>query len=165
MFKQARALALPVTVAGIVPALILTRNPPTVVWGLAAPLNILPILVALVLIGAGLYLILATVKMFVTIGKGTLAPWDPPKRLVVSGIYRYVRNPMISGVVALVLGESVLLGSFHLLLYALFVFAINAVYIPLSEEPGLRRRFGQSYDDYMRHVPRWLPRRTPYIAE
>jgi protein-S-isoprenylcysteine O-methyltransferase Ste14 len=72
---------------------------------------------------------------------------------------------MISGVVALVLGESLLLGSFHLLLYALFVFAINAVYIPLSEEPGLRRRFGQSYDDYMRHVPRWLPRRTPYIPE
>jgi protein-S-isoprenylcysteine O-methyltransferase Ste14 len=165
MFKQARALALPVTVAGVIPALILTLYQPTVGWGLAAPLNILPMLAGLALIGAGLYLNLATVRMFVTIGKGTLAPWDPPKKLVITGIYRYVRNPMISGVVALVFGESVLLGSFPLLLYALLVFAINAVYIPLSEEPGLRRRFGQSFDDYMRHVPRWLPRRTPYIPE
>lgn len=165
MFKQARAIALPVTVAGIIPALILTGYPPTVGWGLAAPLGLVSVIAGLTLIAGGLYLILATVRMFATIGEGTLAPWDPPKQLVVTGIYRYVRNPMISGVVALVLGEALLLGSFRLLLYALLVFAINAAYIPLSEEPGLRRRFGQPYDNYTRHVPRWLPRRTPYNPE
>ena len=165
MFKQARAIALPVTVAGIIPALILSRYPPAPGWGLDAPLHILPMLAGLALIGAGLYLVLATIRMFVTIGKGTLAPWDPPQKLVVTGIYRYVRNPMISGVIALVAGQALLLGSVPLLLYALLIFAINAVYIPLSEEPGLRRRFGQSYDDYASEVPRWLPRRTPYIPE
>lgn len=165
MFKQARAIALPVTVAGIVPALILTRFSPNVGWGMAAPLALVAVIAGLALTAAGLYLILATVRMFATIGEGTLAPWDPPQKLVVTGIYRYVRNPMISGVVALVLGEALLLGSIPLLLYALLVFAINAVYIPLYEEPGLRRRFGQPYYDYARQVPRWLPRRTPYNPE
>lgn len=165
MFKQARAIALPVTVAGIIPALILNRYPPNAGWGLAAPLNILPSVFGAALIAVGLTLILTTIRMFVTHGKGTLAPWDPPQKLVVKGSYRYVRNPMISGVVALVLGQGLMLGSSPLLLYALLVFAINAVYIPLSEEPGLRRRFGQPYDDYARQVPRWLPRRTPYQPE
>jgi protein-S-isoprenylcysteine O-methyltransferase Ste14 len=117
------------------------------------------------LIAAGLTLILTTVRMFITLGKGTLAPWDPPRKLVITGSYRYVRNPMISGVVALVLGQALLLGSIPLLLYALAVFVINAVYIPLSEEPGLRKRFGADYDDYVRHVPRWVPRRTPYKSD
>ena len=165
MVKQTRAIVLPVTVAGIIPALILTSYPPRPGWGLAAPLSYVPMLVALALIAAGLTLILTTIRMFVTLGKGTLAPWDPPQKLVVTGIYRYVRNPMISGVVALILGQALLLGSFPLLLYALVVFAINAVYIPLSEEPGLRRRFGQPYDDYTSQVPRWLPRRTPYSPQ
>ena len=165
MFKQARALALPVSIAGIIPALILARYPANAGWGLAAPLNLLPILAGLLLIAAGLFLILRTIRMFVTLGKGTLAPWDPPQKLVVIGIYRYVRNPMISGVVALVLGQALVFGSSALLIYALIVFAINAVYIPLSEEPGLRRRFGQPYDDYTRQVPRWVPRRTPYYPE
>lgn len=165
MFKQARAIALPVTVAGIIPMLILTRYPPNAGWGLSAPLNLLPAMTGLALIVAGLTLILTTVSMFITLGKGTLAPWDPPRKLVITGSYRYVRNPMISGVVALVLGQAVLIGSFPLLLYALAVFVINAVYIPLSEEPGLRKRFGVDYDDYVRHVPRWVPRRTPYKSD
>lgn len=164
MFKQARAIAMPVTVAGIIPALILASNPSNSGWRLAAPLNVLPVLAGVALIAAGLYLILTTIMMFIAIGKGTLAPWDPTRKLVVTGVYRYVRNPMISGVVAVLLGEGVLFGSL-LLLYALFVFVANAVYIPLSEEPGLRARFGQQYDDYVRHVPRWLPRRTPYQPE
>ena len=162
MFKQARAIAMPVTVAGIIPTLILASSPPNIGWGLAAPLNVLPALAGAALIAAGLYLILTTIGMFIAVGKGTLAPWDPTRKLVVTGVYRYVRNPMISGVVAVLSGEGVLFGSPPLLLYALFVFAANAVYIPLSEEPGLRRRFGQAYDDYARQVPRWLPRRTPY---
>jgi protein-S-isoprenylcysteine O-methyltransferase Ste14 len=165
MFKQARAIALPVTVAGMIPALILTRYLPNPGWGLAAPLNVLPTLAGVALIAAGLYLILTTIGLFVTLGKGTLAPWDPPQKLVVTGIYCYVRNPMISGVVAVLFGQALLFSSFPLLLYAGFVFAANAVYIPLSEEPGLRRRFGHQYDDYARQVPRWLPRRTPYTPE
>lgn len=165
MFKQARAIAMPVTVAGIMPALILASSPPDIGWGLAAPLNMIPVLAGAALIAAGLYFIVMTIGMFIAIGRGTLAPWDPTRKLVVTGVYRYVRNPMISGVVAVISGKSILFGSVALLLYALFVFAANAVYIPLSEEPGLRARFGAQYDDYARHVPRWVPRRTPYIPE
>jgi protein-S-isoprenylcysteine O-methyltransferase Ste14 len=99
-----------------------------------------------------------TVSLLERIGKGTLAPWDPTSRLVVSGPYRYVRNPMISGVLAVILGEAALFGSLPLLVWFGVVFAVNAVYFPLVEEPGLRRRFGEEYDAYRANVPRWLPR-------
>ena len=100
--------------------------------------------------------------MFSTVGEGTLAPWDPPRKLVVTGVYRYVRNPMISGVMSIVLGEGILLGSMPILELCAFFAALNGVYIPLSEEPGLAARFGQSYLLYKRHVPRWIPRFTPW---
>jgi protein-S-isoprenylcysteine O-methyltransferase Ste14 len=90
--------------------------------------------------------------------EGTLAPWNPPQRLVVRGIYRHVRNPMISGVLFIVLGEAVLAASLPLLgLFALAVI-VNAMSIPLSEEPGLAKRFGEEYEVYRRNVPRWIPR-------
>ena len=95
-------------------------------------------------------------------GKGTLAPWDPPRRLVVRGPYQYVRNPMISGVVFVLLGEGLVLLSRPHTLWALTFFLVNCVYIPLSEEPMLKARFGQAYDDYCRHVPRLIPRLRPW---
>ena len=100
-----------------------------------------------------------TVALFAGVGRGTLAPWDPPERLVVRGPYRYVRNPMITGVVSVLLGEAALFGSPAVLAWAGFVFALNAVYFPLIEEPDLRSRFGADYDAYAAHTPRWLPRR------
>jgi protein-S-isoprenylcysteine O-methyltransferase Ste14 len=95
-------------------------------------------------------------------GEGTLAPWDPPRRLVVRGPYRYVRNPMISCVVFIVLAEALLLDSRSHLSWALLFAGINMLYIPLLEEPGLRARFGAAYEDYCRHVPRLVPRLRPW---
>ncbi len=118
----------------------------------------------LALLGAGVLafgvaLIGWTVALFAGVGRGTLAPWDPPERLVVRGPYRYVRNPMITGVVSVLLGEAALFGSPAVLAWAGFVFTLNAVYFPLIEEPDLRSRFGADYDAYAAHTPRWLPRR------
>jgi protein-S-isoprenylcysteine O-methyltransferase Ste14 len=111
------------------------------------------------LVCLGLVLMVATIRLFMTVGKGTLAPWNPPQRLVVRGVYRYVRNPMISGACCLLLGEAVLAASLPLLgLFALAVI-VNAVYIPLSEEPGLAKRFGEEYEVYRRNVPRWIVER------
>ena len=99
---------------------------------------------------------------FVTVGKGTLAPWNPPQRLVVRGIYRHVRNPMIAGVFFVLLSEAVLAASLPILgWFAVFV-AINSVYIPLVEEPGLVKRFGADYLAYKQNVPRWIPRLRPW---
>jgi protein-S-isoprenylcysteine O-methyltransferase Ste14 len=144
---------LPGVVAGVVPALI--------VWGegiAAWPLA----LAGVAVIVAGLALIAQTVALFAGVGKGTLAPWDPTTRLVVRGPYRRVRNPMISGVLCVLLGETLLFGSTTLLAWFALVFAINAVYFPLVEEPGLRRRFGADYETYRAAVPRWLPRLRPW---
>jgi protein-S-isoprenylcysteine O-methyltransferase Ste14 len=111
-----------------------------------------------VLIGLGLVLMVATIRLFVTVGKGTLAPWEPPQRLVVRGVYSHVRNPMIAGVFFVLLGEAVLTASLPLLgWFAIFV-VVNTVYIPLAEEPGLVKRFGADYLAYKQNVPRWIPR-------
>lgn len=157
-------LILPFTVTILIPTLVIkltrTFNPG---WALAFPVNLLPIAAGIGLIGGGLTLIVVTVALFKTIGRGTLAPWDPTQRLVITGIYRYVRNPMISGVIGILFGEAALFGSVPLTIWALAAAGVNLVYIPLVEEPGLHQRFGADYQDYTRHVPRWLPRRTPWF--
>ena len=113
----------------------------------------------------GLVLMVATIRLFVTVGKGTLAPWNPTQRLVVQGVYRHVRNPMISGVFFILLGEAILAASLPLFIwFAAFVLG-NAVYIPLAEEPGLVKRFGDDYLAYQRNVPRWIPRLWPWDGE
>jgi protein-S-isoprenylcysteine O-methyltransferase Ste14 len=81
---------------------------------------------------------------------------------VVAGVYRHVRNPMISGVVLILLGETLIFRSLGLVEWALIFFAINLIYIPLLEEPMLEGRFGDEYRQYKRHVPRWVPRRTAW---
>jgi protein-S-isoprenylcysteine O-methyltransferase Ste14 len=114
------------------------------------------------LICLGLVLMVATIRLFVTVGKGTLAPWDPPQRLVVRGVYRHVRNPMISGVLLVLLGEALLAASLPILVLFVVFLVINAVYLPLFEEPGLARRFGADYLTYKQNVPRWIPRLRPW---
>lgn len=121
-----------------------------------------PQITGALVIAAGLALVVATVRQFATTGRGTLAPWDPPRRLVVAGLYRHVRNPMITGVCTVLLGESLLFRSAGLLAWAATFFALNAIVIPLAEEPMLERRFGDDYREYRKHVPRWLPRLTPW---
>lgn len=156
MWRHLRAIALlPLTVAVVVPGLILWRSDADLAaWPLAA--------VGIVLIAIGLVLVSWTVALFARIGKGTLAPWDPTSRLVVAGPYRHVRNPMISGVLAVVLGEAALFGSVPTFVWFGAAFALNAVYFPLLEEPGLHRRFGDDYEAYRANVPRWVPRLRPW---
>ena len=116
----------------------------------------------LVLMLAGLTLFAASLRRLAAEGHGTLAPWDPPRELVVRGPYRHVRDPMISGVLLVLLGEALVLRSPSHLVWACAVLVINAVYIPLVEEPGLERRFGERYREYRRRVPRLLPRLRPW---
>jgi protein-S-isoprenylcysteine O-methyltransferase Ste14 len=124
-----------------------------------------PALLGAALIALGLVLMAQTIALFATAGDGTLAPWDPTSRLVVRGPYRRVRNPMISGVLCVLLGEALLFGSTALLAWAALFLAINAIWFPLVEEPGLRQRFGADYDVYRAAVPRWLPRLRPWIND
>ncbi len=154
---------LPFVVTVVVPGYIIrVGGTPNLGWGLPTPLGLLPTLLGCALVGSGVLLLYKTVALFATIGEGTLAPWDPPRRLVVQGPYRYVRNPMISGVLSVLLGEAVLLGSVPLLLWFLAFFAVNAIIMPSIEEPLLESRFGGDYATYKRNVPRWIPRPKPW---
>jgi protein-S-isoprenylcysteine O-methyltransferase Ste14 len=153
----AAVLLLPGVVAVAVPALIVASFGATVTWP--------GLLVGAVLVAVGLLLVVRTVALFASVGRGTLAPWDPTERLVVRGPYRRVRNPMISGVLFILLGEAAALGSLGVLVWFAAVLALNAIYIPLVEEPGLVRRFGEDYERYREHVPRWLPRPRPWTGE
>jgi protein-S-isoprenylcysteine O-methyltransferase Ste14 len=164
VWRQVRAVVLlPGTVTLAVPALILWRTGSVDVgWGLPDGLALLPVLLGAALVAGGLLLVVRTVALFARVGRGTLAPWDPTSRLVVRGPYRHVRNPMISGVLCFLLGEAALLGSPPLLAWAGVFFAVNAVYLPLMEEPGLSRRFGEEYETYRANVPRWVPRLRPW---
>jgi protein-S-isoprenylcysteine O-methyltransferase Ste14 len=114
------------------------------------------------LFACGLALFVWCVSLFARVGQGTLAPWDPTRRLVAVGPYRHVRNPMISGVAGMLLGEALTFGSWIVALWALAFVLVNHIYFVVSEEPGLARRFGESYGAYKRNVPRWLPRWTPW---
>jgi len=111
---------------------------------------------------AGLALFIVTVRLFILIGRGTIMPWDPTRKLVIAGPYRYVRNPMILGVLLVQAGEALAFASYGLALLALLFFVVNTVYFVFSEEPGLEKRFGAEYVEYKRNVPRWLPRLTPW---
>jgi protein-S-isoprenylcysteine O-methyltransferase Ste14 len=95
---------------------------------------------------------------FLTQGRGTPAPIDPPKELVATGFYRYVRNPMYVGVLAVIFGHFLWFGYWNLLAYALLVFVLFNTFVTYYEEPTLKRKFGASYEDYLRKVPRWIPR-------
>ena len=121
---------------------------------LASPLH----LAGLTSIGLGTALLLACIWEFAHSGRGTLSPADPPRELVVRGLYRFVRNPMYLSVTLIVLGQVALTQSRGLLLYwSIWFVAVNLL-VRGYEEPALRTRFGPSYDDYTRRVGRWLPR-------
>jgi protein-S-isoprenylcysteine O-methyltransferase Ste14 len=156
-------LALPGMVLVVIPAalLLITRSGRWL-WGGSPALNWVAALAGFSLIGIGLALIGATARLFAVVGQGTLAPWDAPERLVVVGPYRWVRNPMISGVIFAALGESLLCGSVWVLGWALVVILLNLIYIPLVEEKGLVKRFGANYRLYTHSVPRWIPRLRPW---
>jgi protein-S-isoprenylcysteine O-methyltransferase Ste14 len=144
-------LLCPGTVAGLVPWLFFgIGQMPVRMAGVTA-------LAGVAFATAGLALLVACVWEFATRGQGTLSPIDPPRRLVVRGPYRLVRNPMYLGVTAILLGESFLTGSPGLRVYAAVFFIVFNLFVVGYEEPRLRRRFGAEYEAYAARVGRWLP--------
>jgi len=95
---------------------------------------------------------------FAVRGSGTPAPIAPTKFLVTTALHRYVRNPMYLGVALAIVGEGVVFRSVHVLVYAAVMLTIAHIFVVLYEEPTLRRQFGESYEEYQRSVPRWIPR-------
>jgi len=156
--------ALPFVVTVAVPIWLMRTNNIALMLGTTGS-RILAQAAGLLLLAFGLFLFTSSLRRFATEGEGTLAPWDPPRRLVARGPYRYVRNPMISGVLFVLFGEALILVSQPHLMWALIFLGMNIVVIPLVEEPGLRRRFGASYVEYCRHVPRLIPRLHPWEPE
>jgi protein-S-isoprenylcysteine O-methyltransferase Ste14 len=119
-------------------------------------------LAGLVCMAAGTVLLLACIVEFARRGRGTLSPVDPPTQLVVSGLYRHVRNPMYLSVTLIVLGEVLLTLSRGLSAYWVIWFAVVNLFVIGYEEPALRRQFGSDYQRYTRAVGRWIPRVSPY---
>jgi len=140
------------TIVGLLVPWLLTR------WDAHAEPVALRTLGVIVLL-AGAALVLETTARFALQGRGTPAPWAPPQRFVERGSYRFVRSPMYLGVILLIVGQGLLLGREILFLWAVGAWLIFEAFLVFEEEPGLRRRFGQSYDDYRARVRRWIPSR------
>ncbi len=113
--------------------------------------------VGLLLLGAALVFLGS--YYLVKRGGGTPAPFDPPQRLVVAGPYRYLRHPMMAGLLAMVFGQALWFSSPGILAYGIFLFVLIQLFVLYVEEPGLSQRFGSDYKAYRRAVPAWLPRR------
>jgi protein-S-isoprenylcysteine O-methyltransferase Ste14 len=141
-------LLLPGIVAGLVPFLILGGHLHPSRAGLPG----------FILLCAGFVLLLWCARDFYVSGRGTLAPWDPPRNLVVVGLYRFTRNPMYVAVLMLLAGWATAFGSLPLGGYFLCVAAAVHLRVVLAEEPWLSRTFGAEWVRYARSVPRWIPR-------
>jgi len=116
---------------------------------------------ALIFLTPGVAIITWCFIDFIRRGRGTPAPYDPPRRLVVAGLYRYVRNPQYIGVVLVLLSEALFFGSLVLLGYAAFFGIGYHLFVRFYEEPTLKRLFGEDYARYCATVPRWIPKRGP----
>jgi protein-S-isoprenylcysteine O-methyltransferase Ste14 len=123
-----------------------------------APMRVLGV----ILLVAGLIALIQAFVRFVVEGLGTPVPVAAPERLVVGGVYRNVRNPMYVALLAVIVGQALLLGQLGLLLYAAGIWLIAAAFVRFYEEPALRRRFGADYEAYRRAVPAWWPRLRPW---
>lgn len=152
---------LPFTVTVLVP-LWIARGEEVAMRAPSGAIEWMSVIVGALLLALGLALFSTSLRRFAADGAGTLAPWDPPRKFVVTGPCRFLRNPMISGVILILLAESAILRSRPHLWWALIFFAGNLIQIPLMEEPMLRARFGAPYDEYCRNVGRLIPRFTPW---
>ena len=123
-----------------------------------APMRVLGV----ILLAAGLFALFQAFVRFVVEGLGTPAPIAAPERLVVGGLYRYVRNPMYVAVLTVIVGQALILGQLVLLPYAAAFWVITAAFVRWYEEPALTRRFGPDYEAYRRAVPAWRPRLRPW---
>jgi protein-S-isoprenylcysteine O-methyltransferase Ste14 len=149
---------LPFVVVVVVPRSLLARDAVDA-WVPATVLLVGGRVAGPLVFAAGLALFTWCVVLFARVGRGTLAPWDPTKRLVVVGPYRHVRNPMITGVCTMLAGEALYFHSARIGYWLLLFVAINQAYFLLLEEPLLLARFGDEYARYRAAVPRWVPRR------
>ena len=141
-------LLLPCVVAGVIPYLVIGGNlrlAKTAPYGIG-------------LATIGFVLLLWCVRDFYAAGKGTLAPWDPPKRLVIVGLYRFVRNPMYIAVLTLVAGWSLTFGSIWLGVYLCILALGFHLRVVIYEEPRLAQQFPAEWETYSKAVSRWLPR-------
>ena len=152
-------LLLPLQVAGTVPWLLSRWRMGPPFWGWAGFR-----VVGVVLIAAGVPVLAAAIVRFVRQGRGVPTPVLTARHLVVSGLYRYVRNPMYIAVLSVIVGQGLLFGSAPVLRYAVVVAVGFHLFVLLHEEPSLRRRFGAEYEAYCRGVRRWRPRLTPWTA-
>jgi protein-S-isoprenylcysteine O-methyltransferase Ste14 len=136
-------------------------------WRMQPPLLHFPLfrILGILLIAAGIFIILDCFACFALQGLGTPAPIAPPKHLVITGWYRYVRNPMYVGVSWVIFGQGFLLGDRQVLGYGLVVWLGFFVFVLGYEEPTLRRTFGDEYETFCNAVPRWIPRMTAWRGE
>jgi protein-S-isoprenylcysteine O-methyltransferase Ste14 len=110
-----------------------------------------------VLIGVGAFFMLNMFFYFASVGKGTPAPFDPPKKLVTGGLFCFVRNPGYIGGVFIIVGEGVFLEAAVIFGYAVFMWIMFHLYVVFFEEPSLKEKFGKDYEKYLETVPRWIP--------
>jgi len=149
MFLRALAafLMVPTIVAGIVPYMLATSDPHRAEGSLSG----------LLILGLGLVILLYCVRDFYVSGKGTLAPWDPPKKLVTVGLYQYVRNPMYVGVIFILLGWVIITASPIVLGFTLCLSLIFHLRVKIHEEPWAEKNFTSEWVSYKNRVPRWFP--------
>jgi protein-S-isoprenylcysteine O-methyltransferase Ste14 len=140
----------PGMVAGYIPLGLLRSGPQTETGVLAY--------VAFPLWALGAVILLWSFWNFLKEGRGTPAPIDPPKELVATGFYRFVRNPMYVAVLSIVIGHFLWFGYWNLLIYAIVIFFAFNSFVAYYEEPTLKRKFGAAYEEYLKRVPRWFPR-------
>ncbi|MDR1413528.1 MAG: isoprenylcysteine carboxylmethyltransferase family protein [Puniceicoccales bacterium] len=150
-------LVLPFNVLVVVPGIILFLS--GYKW---SPNSTILLSIGGIFLVAGLLMAAWTMRLFDREGKGTAAPWAPPKKLVLSGPYKYVRNPMIISVLSMQIAEALLLNSYTILLLFFVFLGGNMLYFPFFEEKDLEKRFGREYLEYKRNVPRWIPRLIPW---
>ena len=144
-------IIVPGAVIALIPYLLLSRNPdPFTHIGTFRIFGVIPMAI-------GLAIYFRCAWDFASTGKGTPAPIDPPKHLVARGLYRYVRNPMYVGVLLTLLGEAWFFSSWTLAIYAAIVITWQHLFVVFYEEPALKRKFGESYSDYLARTPRWIP--------
>jgi protein-S-isoprenylcysteine O-methyltransferase Ste14 len=140
-------LVLPGTVAGLIPAWIVSSDRGR---GQGFIIGAVPLMI-------GVVMLLWCVRDFYATGRGTLAPWDPPKRLVIVGLYRFTRNPMYVGIALLLGGWSLLAASPLLAGYTVMLAIAFHLRVVLYEEPRLKMQFSEEWATYAATVPRWLP--------
>jgi protein-S-isoprenylcysteine O-methyltransferase Ste14 len=156
-WQHVKALfVLPITVTVVIPGVLLLAT------ARAHAVSCPAWLAGMSCIVTGILLVYKSTRLFITVGHGTIAPWNPPQQMVVTGIYLHMRNPMITGVLFILLGEALFFLSMLLFFWALLFWGGNHIYFVKKEEPDLMQRFGRKYLVYTQHVPRWIPRLHPW---